>query len=354
MELTLKELNKFLKNPFSSNQLKVEKKIHSLLKKKLSPEEVFKKLSGHNVKELSRFLYNSGMESALLKYSISQLKKNKPVSWPFILKILIKSNITPDKKLEKILFKHWLSKKENQTLSLFACEQWGDLSPEFQQLMQVYIQDMEEKNLSKEKELLDQLLFVQAQDLVSEEEEIISKLLAINPENKDYIKLKKELVEKKALFIIQKERKHRKEKTNLEKSYNELYIDDINKDWLNEIFKIAKKNKSHTKNLALFLYFCNNPSHCIKLLDRHIDKVSDYWFYLDWCIQTKQFTKGLELINQLSLKANKQLSILPLIYIKAQILYALGKKNIAIEYLQSIYQFNPDYKSVEYLLNKWS
>lgn len=351
----MKELNNFIKSPFRSKYSKIENRIHSLLKNDLTPKEIFKKIKNDfNIEELSRFLYNSGMEKTLLKFSIFRLEKGEPVSWAFILKILIKHNISSENNLEKILFNHWLSKKENQSLLLFACEQWEDVSPEFQYLSQVYLQEMEERNLSKEKELLDQLAFVQAQDLITEEEEIISKLFAINPSSEAYKKLKKNLKEKKAILVIQKERKSRREKNNLESFSRQTYLDDINKDWLNAIFNIAKQNQSQTKNLALFLQFCNNPSKAIQLLDMHIGQVSDYWFYLDLCMETKQFTKGLELINQLSLKASKQISMLSLIYIKAQLLYALGQKKIAIEYLQSIYQFKPDYKSVEYFLNKWS
>ena len=231
----------------------------------------------------------------------------------------------------------------------------GDSSPEFQQLSQVYLQDMEDKNLSQEKELLEQLAFVQAQELIQEEEEIISKLLIINSENDEYEKLKEELEEKKALFTIQEQKKQIKKIDNLNNYKLKSNLNDIKEDWLDTVFYIAKKNKNKTKNLALFLYFSNCPSHAIELLETHIAKVSDYWFYLDWCLETQQYTKGLELINQLSSNAgNEMASLLPLIYIKAQILYALGQKSSAIEYLQAIFQFKPDYKSAEYLLNKWS
>ena len=245
-------------------------------------------------------------------------------------------------------------KKGNHPPSLFACEQWGDLSPEFQQLSQVYLQDMEDKNLSKEKELLEQLAFVQAQDLVLEEEEIISSLIVINPANEEYKKLKENLKEKKALLTFQEQKKTTGEKDSWEDYSFKANLDDLKESWLSEIFKIAKKDKSQVKNLALFLYFSNCPAKAIELLETHISQLSDYWLYLDWCLETKQYTKGLELINQLALKTNHEtVSLLPLIYIKAQILYALGQKSSAIEYLQVISQFKPDYKSAEYLLNKW-
>ncbi|MDE0091894.1 MAG: hypothetical protein OXN83_01250 [Oligoflexia bacterium] len=354
----MKELNDILKKPFSKEKgEKLEQKIHGFLKKELTPEEIFKKIkNSSDIEGLSRFLYNFGLEKTLLKLSAFRLKHNKSVAWAFLLKVLIKYNISPKKKLERLLFHHWLKNKENHSVSLFACEQWGDLSPEFRQLSLVYLQDLEENNLSQEKELLEQLAFVQAQDLILEEEEIISKLLVINPENDEYKRLSKGLQEKKAHLTIQKQKKTVK-KADLE-DYPftaRLSKNDLKQDWLTEIFKEAKQNKKQTKNLSLFLYFCDFPEQSINLLETHVTQLTDYWFYLDWCLEAKQYTKGLELINQLLLKTNNEISVsLPLFYMKAQILYFLGQRSSAVEYLQVISQFKPDYKSTEYLLNKWS
>ena len=352
MELTLKELNEFFKKPSSS---KAEKKIQSLLKKRLTPVEIFKKIkNSFSIEELSRFLYNSGMEQALLKFSYSRLKNNKPVSWAFILKTLIKHSAFPDKKLNKLLFAHWLRKEKKPSVYLFACEQWGDASSEFQQMSQVFLQDMEDQNLSKEKELLEQLAFVQAQELILEEEEIISKLILLSPENKEYKQFEEELKIKKALLVIEKQKNRLQSKDNFIDHGLTADLDDLKEEWLNSIFATAKKDKSQVKNLALFLYFSSCPSKALELLGTHVNRVSDYWFYLDWCLETKQYTKGLELVNQLSLNINNEpVLLLPLIYIKAQILYALGQKASAVEYLQVISEFKPGYKSAEYLLSQW-
>ena len=350
----MKELNELFKKSSSSQISKIEKKIQGLLMKDLDPAEIFNKLkSSANIEELSRFLYNSGMEQSLLKLSVSRLKKNKTVSWPFVLKTLIKHSAFPDKKLKNILFTHWLRKDKNPPLSLFACEQWGDVSVEFLQMSQVYLEGMENKNLSKEKELLDQLAFAQAQELILDEEEIISKLQLISPENEKYKQLQKNLEEKKALLVIKEHKSKSKTKDNFTDYVLKDHLDDLKEDWLNIIFETAKKNKSQVKNLALFLYFSDCSSKSLELLETHVSQISDYWFYLDWCLETKQYTKALELINQLSSSNKETVSLLPLIYIKAQILYALGQKSSAIEYLQTISQFKPGYKNSEYLLNKW-
>lgn len=353
----MKEATKILKNFFiPSSERRLERRIPTLLRKNLSPEEVFEKIKNHSeVNQVSCFLYNAGMDKTLLNFSINRLQRKKSVAWPYILKIFIKYKIIPKADLGKMIFSQWLTKKENHSDSLFACEEWASAFPEFQQLRSVYLQELEESNVSEENELLEQLAFVQAQNLIKEEEEIITKLLFINPENSQYKKARQELEEKKALQTIQEQKKWISKPDRLETYAPSPEKPKLKEDWMKAISQTAKENPERTKNLSLFLYFCNAPDKALDMLSTHIGHISDYWFYLDWALETKQYTKGLELINHLFIEVKEGgMFFLPLIYIKSQMLYALGKKREALEYLTAISQVQPDYKSVQYLLEKWS
>ena len=358
-EHILKELNKFFKKPLvKAVNEKMEKKISSLLKKNFNPEQIFKKIKNDSdVEQISRFLYISGLDQTLLDFSAKKLEKHKPISWAYILKIFIKHKITVSKNLERLLFHHWIKNTKNQSSPLFACVEWGELSSEFQQMRTVYLQELEEQNLSEERDLLEQLAFVQAQGLIREEEEIIAKLLIIHPENSEYKKFQKDLDEKKALLTLQEQKKRSIKTDQLEDFKASLFSKKnlLNKNWLKKISLRAKQHPKETKNLALFLYFCHCPDKALDLLSAYVSKSSDYWFYLEWALETHQYTRGLELINRLFSEFKyDESSFLPLIYIKSQILYGLGKKTLAIEYLTSISQVHPDYKSTQYLLDKWS
>lgn len=355
----MKDITKLFKNPLSSSssQEKLEKKILEFLDKDFSPQKIFEKIKNHpNFEQVSCFLYNSGLDKTLLKFSFTRLQKNKPIAWAYVLKLFSKYKITPNKKMEKMLFHYWLKNKDNHSSALFACKEWGDISPEFQHLRLVYIQGLEEKNTSEEGHLLEQLEFVQAQELIKEEEEIIAKLLFINPNNPDYKILKKELEEKKALLTIQKQKKGISKDISADffrKAFSEQQK--IKESWFSAILFQVKKNPKNAKDLSFFLYFCGWPDKALEVLETHISQISDYWFYLDWTLETKQYTKGLELINRLfkEMKGGEAF-LLPLLYMKSQMLYALGKKAMAVEYLTAIAQVQPDYKSAQYLLDKWS
>ncbi len=337
----------------------LEKKIFSLFKKNLTPIQIFEEIQGSSsIEDVSRFLYNAGLYKTLLEFSAQRLSKKKPLAWPYILKILTKYKISPNSQMKKLLFHHYLKKKENWTPALFACKEWEDISPEFQQLRYVHLQDMEGKKSSKEEEdLLERLEFAKAQNLIKEEEDIILKLLSLQPLNKKYKTLKKKWDEKKAILTIQEQKKiSQRKKTEEVDSLPSFPLEkrNLKKSWHSAIWQTAKKTPHRTKNLSFFLYFGGWPDQALSLLETDVRRLSDYWFYLDWALETRQYTKGLELIHRLFSETPESESFfLPLIYIKSQMLYALGKKSSAIEYLTAISQVQPDYKSVQYLLDKW-
>ncbi len=340
------------RSALSSKQL--EKEIRRLLEKGDGPAQIFKQIkSKASAGPISRFLYNAGLNKTLLDFSVQRLNKGKSPAWPYLLRLFIKHKINPHKKLAKVLFHHWLKNKKNQSEALFACGEWEDISPEFQQLRAVYIQELENKNLSEEKDLLEQLEFVQAQSLIKEEEEIIIKLLLIRPDSKKYQKLENNLKEKKALAAIQEQKKllGKTESKSYAVPFKKSFLKE---EWLDAVFLTARRQPEWTKNLSLFLCFCDRPDKALELLETRISQVSDYWFYLEWAIETRQYTKGLDLISHLFSEVKESAAFfLPLIYMKSQMLYALGKRTEAIEHLTAIIQVQPDYKSAQYFLDKW-
>lgn len=351
----MKDITQVFKPYLKPSTHRLEKKIYSLLKKKKSAEEVFNQIKKHkDIEELSRFLFNAGLDKTLLKVSLSRLKKGKEVAWSYLLKTFIKYKIYPNKDLAKIVFHSYL--KANSSSELFACEEWGDISPEFQQMRIVFLENLEKKAGSKERDLLEKLSFVQVKDLISEEEEIILKLLQIDPSNQNYKQLKDDLEEKKAYLVIKNQKSHRYRKETVEEKLLKLSASSVflKNDWLRVIFDTAKENPKQTKNLSLFLYFSGFTSEALELLDSYVHNISDYWFYLDWAMETKQYTKALALVNYLfSEYKSHEFSFISLIYTKSQILYKLGKKKTAVEYLKAVAQAQPDYKSASYFLDKW-
>ena len=208
----------------------------------------------------------------------------------------------------------------------------------------------------EERQLLKQLEFVQAKGLVEEEKKIIAALLKRNP--KKYTQLNKELEMKKALQFLQKQKlnQHREQSSHwlLPRTLPEK--ESLCKTQIcEETFHLAEKHPEKAKHLAIFLHALGWTDQSIKILENNIQSTSEYWFYLDWLMEIKQYAVVLDMTNQLLIKLKSDSEALfPITYIKAQALYALGEKDKAISYMSDIVKVRPKYKSARHFLDEWT
>ena len=208
----------------------------------------------------------------------------------------------------------------------------------------------------EEQRLLKQLEFVQAKDLVEEEKKIVDALLKSNPEK--YSQLNKELKMKKALQFLQKQ------KLNPHREKSSYWIlphtlsgkeNPCKTQICEETFRLAEKHPEKAKHLAIFLYTLGWTDQSIKILGKTIQSTSEYWFYLNWLMEIKQYAVTLDITNQLLIKLKSDSEALfPITYIKAQALYALGEKDKAISYMSDLVKVRPEYKSARHFLEEWT
>ena len=350
-EVAIKNLEK------NKTEIKLERKIAAYLRRNLSPEEIFEKIKKtSDTKSLSRFLYNSGSYKILFRLSEDLLKNHKPIAWTFVLPLIVKSKVKINKSESKMLYYIWLKDYAKKEPSVFTCRKWEDYSPEFSNLLNIYLENIKERMISEDDKLLETLDFLKAKDLMDEESEIIKILLTKHPENKKYQDLQKSLKERKAIKVIENQKINLYEDrlSNRTRSYFTPEDTEIKRRWSKITLDLSNTIPTQTKNLSLFLYFLGWPDESINVLEGNLKDYSDYWFYLDWLMETAQYTKSLDLTNQLLEQIQDSEMIFSLIYIKSQSLYYLNKKEEAVEHLNSILQIRPDYKSAQSLLDQWT
>lgn len=353
MNLNAVSFNK--KTKAFSKKIEIEKQIASHLKNGLSKQKIFKKIYKNNLNEdVSLFLYLSGQYKTLLEYSARHVENQKKAPWAFILSLFVNQKIKVQKEHSKMLFQVWLEKYSKQEPHVFACKDWAKQSSEFKALSTIYINNLRQMSVSPEEELLDKLEFVKSQGLMQEEENIIKLLLGKKPSHPAYLELKKDLLGRQAIQFMQ-DKKALQHKRQIQDVKFIPEKSPLKKKWSFIVDKYSDKQVSQTKNLSLFLVFLGWPDEAVKIMKKNIQDLSDYWLYLEWLIETRQYATGLEITNQLLNQLNNDpSSLLPLNYIKAQSLYHLGKKNEAINYIKAIIEVNPRYKNAQFLLEKWT
>ena len=207
-----------------------------------------------------------------------------------------------------------------------------------------------------ESQLLKQLEFVQAKELIEAEKKIIAILLKKNPEK--YKQLETELKIKEALHLLQKKKTTGKGEKESHWPLSQEVSEKTPPQMIQlckETSRLAEKYPEKAKYLAIFLYTMGRPEEAIKILEKNIQTPSDYWFYLNWLMEIKQYAIVLDMTNQLltTFKPHSE-SLFPITYIKAQALYALGEKDKAISYMSDIVKVRPEYKSARHFIEQWT
>lgn len=353
----MKEVTNLFSASRNLSKIKFERQVSAYLQKNLTPQDIFKKIQKKQQPQfVCQFLYNAGLYKTLIEFAIQQIQKEQPISWGFVLKALLQTK-TPIKELEfKHLFNKWLKNMPQNEFSLFACKKLRSFDS-FDHLIQVYLDEYKEKNMSEEDKLVEKLNFVKSKNLIDEESVIIKKLLSLNPENPKYKAFKKSLEQERAIQVVQKQKNQKaSHRSPAQKHIRFTPEQSPFKNKLSTLIEKASQNKqASAKNLALFCYFLEWPEVAIDVFKDRIEKRSDWWFYLEWLMETKQHTTCLDVVNQwLSHLEDDFDSLFPLNYIKAQNLYHLGQKEEAIQHLTSILNVRPNYKSAQFLLEKWN
>ena len=347
----------------AASKMDFEIRIASLLRGGAGLSETAQKTAGApDGEEAARFLYAAGMLKSLLKLAMQKLQSGEPVPWPFLLAAFRQRGIEPAKADFDILLRHFLKDAAQKSPAMLACKGWESVSPEFERLRSFLLEDLREKNISEAGRLLNQLEFVQSQNLVDEEEKILRRLLRAEPDNPKFKKLQKAFQEKKAAGLIQKKRQALRRAPQPKQGRFVPEQKPFKERWFQAVSSLAEQNPKRAKPLALFLYFAGWPEKSLKILEERAagggaggEECSDSWFCIDWLLETKQYAAGLSMINKMIVK--KQHDPDALFFLsraKALALYYLGKKSKGIESLKAVINARPGCREAQFLLDQWT
>ena len=344
----------------SAPQKKFEIRIASLLKGGAGLSETAQKTAGSPDGEgEARFLYAAGLRRRLIKLAMQKLQSGEPAPWPFLLAAFRQQGIEPAKAEFDTLFRHFLKGAARKTPALLACKGWEAVSPEFERLRSFLLEDLREKNISEAGHLLNQLEFVQSQNLIGEEEKILKRLLRAEPDNPKFKKLQKAFQEKKAAGLIQKKRRAQRSGAQPKEGRFVPEQKPFKERWFQAVSSLAEQNPERAKPLALFLYFAGWPEKSLKILEkragRGADNGADSWYCIDWLLETRQYAAGLSLINKMIVKKQHDPDALFFLSCaKARALYHLGRQSKGIESLRAVLNARPGCRDAQFLLDQWT
>lgn len=342
----------------------IETDIHHLMKTIGNPGLVAEELMqnwGHklNTKEdslyLAEFFYNFGLNQQIINLSIKLIaEKKQNLPWPYLYEAI---SACRDPIAEKILSAIVKGAKETgASLILARSETVIRKNTELSQIKNASLQQPIIEAQIKKHEQLDQIEYLRSQGLLEEEKKQIQKLMKMFPEDPEIQTLFYDLEKRKAEDLFSR----RPEYVDLYKKYVREQKSETAKesDTLNEIYNFCLQEIQQSPKLAaefaLMFFHFEDFEKALHLAQRAPSSPESDWLITELLYFTERYIELLEFLPQIELKYNAETDVLmACTYIKAQALWELGEKMLAIENMENIARTFPNYRSTLSLLESW-
>ena len=342
--------------------LRVDKKIQTLLLKKQNPQTIAKKLlkqktfmkKPEDFLGICRFMYRSGLHTMLIQTTIDRLKTQKTAPWIFIINILDNCEITVSKKIQR-MFLNGLIEQDQVPYALTCCS-WDQNHPEWVKLKMNEINRIHREKNSQFVQLMEDLAFIKSQGLLKKEEEILKQLRKLAPDNPDINEKWVRFKEKWGRHIIEE-----KKRKSLKDHHSYVSIASVDSRELQQvesivqsIQKLVVKYPQIRYNMALMLFFIGYPKFAVQMLENHLHSTSAKWLYADLLLHSKSYLNCLSFLDVMEKENEAQPeTVFALTYMRAKAYHGLGEKKKAKGILTELLKVRPNYRLAHYLLEQW-
>jgi hypothetical protein len=308
-----------------------------------------------SINSFCSFLFQAQEWELLILASTSQLKKNAPVSWDYLAEAL--SKVTDENLRAKTL---------QQCLSLFQTEGFeipflrtyvfDPLNSEVANWRSFFLKQKKREQESYKNTLIDQLqMFKHTVHFSDYEKNVLIKLERMYPNNPQIMKITEDAKAREFKDIL----------TKYGKNYSNerlLIEQDIKAEGrfksilLNECKKAIKDLENDSFDFVYLFIFIEAYEEAIQILERIPNTEKSNWLTMDLLMLAKKYNQALswtdylEYNNPLKYDLDK---LSQLAYHRARCLWELGKKQNAIETIQDLLKWNPEYRIASHLLYEW-
>ncbi len=230
-----------------------------------------------------------------------------------------------------------------------------EFRPELEIQRNMRRRELAEKAGKRKKDMLDQLAVLRSQNLYQEEDKILDTLMRINPGDMQIYKLRVDLRERMAQDYINK---------RVDRPRKEIFfpvfepIDEETQKMLNAIeasmFEALAYAQHMASDFAIAQMLWDNHEAALRLIDNAPESEVKDWTRAEILLRSRRF---LELLDELLVLEKKYESdpetVFAAHYLRAQALWGLEQKKLAIEILEGMVVARPHYRAAHSLLTEW-
>jgi hypothetical protein len=305
--------------------------------------------------DVAQFLLRSGQWPALLSQCEKLLKDAKTLPWTFFTEVILELDLELSENEINALLEGAKAQDSLRCLATVAgAETWGD---EIIEMRNAVWAERAQALEQRRSDLRDRLEYARNQRLFEEEERVHAEYEMVFPFDTELKSNKKSFEERRAREVISKGIRHEKTEIDFEENLAALPADQMaaQEDLIKSVKSRARANPKMAYDLALFLAFMDLPWEALGILRLHPDSPAVDWFALDLLLKSHRYLDALDEAGRLEIKyASESETTFAAIYARAQALWGLGQKTMAIDLMRSVVKVRPHYKSAHSLLLAWT
>lgn len=212
-----------------------------------------------------------------------------------------------------------------------------------------------EKAQKKKKELIEEVELLKSQGLKGEEDRAIQILEKFFPGDSEVRLLRLSLRERLAQeYIAKRPTKPRKEIFFPLFEQRDAKEEEILKEIETAMQGAASSNSFLASDFALAQLVWDNPEAALRLLEKAPDLPEKDWLKAEALLRSRRFAELLDELLVLEKKYSGDAeTVFAVYYLRAQALWGLEQKHLAIEILEGMVETRPTYRAATSLLREW-
>jgi len=324
----------------------------------LAADELIKKyenekLSLSEFEAIAIFLLHCGFAASLTDFIIRKLDDGSKIPWGHFAEALFLSSEQVNEEIKRAVIE---GADENKGMpQLSRSQTLDDFDEELAHQRELRRKKFIERAQKKRKEFEDQIEILKSQGLKGEEDKVIQQLEKLFPGDMDVHHMRLSLRERLAQeYIAKRPRKPRKEIFFPLFEKKDPEEEKILQEIENAMHEALRSGQSLASDFAQAHMIWDNHEAALRLLENAPETPERDWLKAEILLRGRRFA---ELLNELLVLENKYSddaeTVFAVYYLRAQALWGLEQRQLAIEILEGMIEARPSYRAATSLLREW-
>ncbi len=317
--------------------------------------EKFKQGDFFEIKEFAQLLFLSGEYTQLIQFCVLVLENRKPVTedtfpWNYLIESIFRLEPFPSDELKQTLRN--LHQQLNLDEQLATSPHARKLVERSEEIFNLWIDHAEERYDALKSQLLSELRQAELEGAPRLEDQLIQKLISIDPTDAAITNYQKKLKERRALEVLSQRKFY--DLTSAQSDLDDPQVLQMYTLIREQMFKIAEDWPILAADVAVALAQFGEPSDGEQALDYAPEGEEKDWLLCELRLLQNKFLDLLSALPKIEVKySNDPLTFFHTAYLRAKCYNGLGQRETAIEILDSLTTTNPDYRDAAILLSQW-